>query len=98
MFQELSTTLKFTDLSTNHVFHTAQKFQHHNNAKKRLKNAKSTKFLIIVSPNKSKTSSNKFSITVQLSLSFQFTEISSFTTKVFIKCTQETKDSQLAKP
>jgi len=97
MFQELLIMQKYMDWLTKIVLLTIQVLQLQNNAKKRLKNAKNIKLRITVFQKKFKTLNKRSLITVQSSLSFQFTEIFSSIEKVFIKFTQETKDFQLDK-
>lgn len=79
------------------AFHILLTSPLHNNAKRRLPHAKNSKSLTTVSLMIKKTSSKKSSTMVQLSLSSQFTEISSSTRRVSIKFIQETKDSPQVK-
>ena len=95
MFQELWTMLKFMGLLMKSALLTVPMSLLHNNARKKLPHAKNTKFLTTVSQKIWKISNKKFSTTVQLSQSFQFTETSWFTRRACIKCLHETRDSQL---
>ena len=96
-FQEPWTMLKYTGSLMKNVSPTAPMSPLHNNAKRKLPPAKSSKSLIIVFQRIWKTSSKKSSTTVQSLPLFQFTEILSFTKRDCIKSTHETKDSPLAR-
>jgi len=98
-FQELWTMPNFTDLliPSAHLTIQPQKILLRL-VQKNWETVRESTLEITVSLHKHKTSSFKSSTMVQLSPLFQFTEISSFTKKDFIKSTPKTKSTQLSKP